>query len=462
MLLTISTTYQPATDIGYLFHKHPAKVQKFDISGGKAHIFYPEATDEKCTIAMLMELDSINLVRKMHVLGGSLMLHHYVNDRPYVASSFASSALVKVFSSALNGNCTERPDLVQQKMLFEVKINMLKVRGNVELINELFEPLGYTVSYKSHVLDEKFSKWGSSNYYSLILQNQCTLQHLLSHLYVLMPVFDNEKHYYVHQADVDKLMDKAQVWLSSHPKKKFITNRYLKNQSSLTHQALERLMTKEEQNIEEQRRKLPKKKQDKKVKLHQLRLNTVLEELVKSKAKSVLDLGCGEGKLLKMLLDKKQFESILGMDISYRTLLNAKKRLNIEHLPVSLKNRITLIQGSLLYKDSRLDDFDAAALVEVIEHMDEERLSAFEKTIFQFARPKTVVITTPNGEYNVKYEMEAGAMRHDDHRFEWTRQQFKDWCETIKEQFGYEYTIQMIGDLDEQVGAPSQMVVFKV
>lgn len=462
MLLTISTTYQPATDIGYLLHKHPAKVQKFDISGGKAHIFYPEATDEKCTIAMLMELDSINLVRKMHVSSNSLMLHDYVNDRPYVASSFASSALVKVFSSALNGNCKDKPELVQQKIPFEVQISMLKVRGGVELINDLFEPLGYTVSYEGHVLDEQFSEWGESNYYALTLRNECTLQHLLSHLYVLMPVFDNEKHYYVHQADVDKLMDKAKVWLSNHPKKKFITNRYLKNKSSLTNEALERLMTEEEQNIEEQRQKLPKEKQEKKVKLHQLRLNTALKELIKSKAKSVLDLGCGEGKLLRMLLEKKQFERILGMDISYRTLLNAKKRLNIERLPASMQERITLIQGSLHYKDSRLYGFDAAALVEVIEHMDEERLSAFEKIVFEFARPKTVIITTPNGEYNVKYEMEEGSMRHDDHRFEWTREQFKDWCESVKEQFGYEYTIQMIGDLDEQVGAPSQMVVFKI
>ena len=460
MLLTISTTYQPATDIGYLLHKHPDKVQRFDISGGKAHIFYPEATPEQCTIAMLIELDSINLVRKMNIPNSSLMLQHYVNDRPYVASSFASSALVKVFSSALNGNCAEKPELVQQKMPFEVQLNMLKVRGNASLINELFEPLGYEVSYTNHLLDEKFTDWGNSNYYALTLKNNCTLQTLLSHLYVLMPVFDNEKHYYVHQADVDKLLDKAKVWLSTHPKKKFITNRYLKNKSSLTHEALKRLMTTEEQQAEEQIKHLPKVQQEKKIKLHQLRLNIVLETLVEAGAKSVLDLGCGEGKLLKMLLAHKQFERILGMDVSYRTLVNAKKRLNIERLSAHQQERINLIQGSLHYKDNRLDRFDAAALVEVIEHMDEERLAAFEKTIFKFALPKTVVITTPNREYNVKYEMEEGTMRHDDHRFEWTRQQFKDWCEKIKTQFGYYSTIKMIGDLDETVGEPSQMVIF--
>jgi hypothetical protein len=115
-----------------------------------------------------------------------------------------------------------------------------------------------------------------------------------------------------------------------------------------------------------------------------------------------------------------------------------------------------------MYRDKRLEDFDAASVVEVIEHLDPPRLSAFERVLFEFAKPRTVVMTTPNSEYNVKWEtLGAGKFRHPDHRFEWTRQEFQDWANGIDTQFGYTVRFLGVGPEDEQVGPPTQMVIFE-
>jgi 3' terminal RNA ribose 2'-O-methyltransferase Hen1 len=199
-----------------------------------------------------------------------------------------------------------------------------------------------------------------------------------------------------------------------------------------------------------------------KEKLHDKRLKWVLKELVDSGATSVLDLGCGEGKLLRMLLREKQFTRILGVDVSYRTLEKAKQRINYDELPVVQKERITLLQGALTYRDRRLEGFDAAAIVEVIEHLDLSRLKAFERVIFESARPNVVILTTPNQEYNTLFEtMEAGGMRHADHRFEWTRTEFETWANGVAERNNYGVLFKAIGDEDERVGAPTQVAIFK-
>lgn len=123
MLLNITTTHQPATDLGYLLHKHPDKLQSVDLSVGKAHIFYPECTPEKTTVSLLLEIDSVEMVRGNN--NNDFVLAEYVNDRPYVASSLLSVALAKAFSSALNGKCKDKPELVTEKLPFEVTIAVL-------------------------------------------------------------------------------------------------------------------------------------------------------------------------------------------------------------------------------------------------------------------------------------------------------------------------------------------------
>jgi 3' terminal RNA ribose 2'-O-methyltransferase Hen1 len=199
------------------------------------------------------------------------------------------------------------------------------------------------------------------------------------------------------------------------------------------------------------------------IKLWQQRIGAVLSVLKSTEAHRVVDLGCGEGRILKALLEDKQFEEILGMDVAHRSLEIASERLQLDQLPPKRKERIKLIHGSLMYKDKRLAGYDAACVVEVIEHLDPPRLAAFERVVFEHAKPKTVIITTPNSEYNVRFEtLPAGQFRHRDHRFEWTREQFQHWAESISERFGYTARFLPVGPEDPEVGAPTQMGVFSL
>lgn len=461
MLLTISTTHRPAADLGFLLHKHPDRFQTFDLSFGKVHVFYPDAGSDQCTACLLLDVDPVGMVRrKSH--GQSFLLGHYVNDRPYVASSFTSVAIAQVLGSALAGRCKDRPELVTTPLPLIARIDVLPVRGGENFLHRIFEPLGYSVDAVRHPLDERFPEWGESPYYSVTIGGLKTLSELLTHLYVLIPVFDNEKHYFVGEDELEKLLAKGSGWLATHPEKQQITRRYLKHRSGLYFAALERLQDEGDRVAEvdgddsDSSLSLPTSS------LNDMRYEAVLAALRASGARQVLDLGCGEGKLLRELLKDKQFEQIVGMDVSIRSLESAQKRLKLDRLPEKQADRLKLIHGSLIYRDKRLDGFDATAVVEVIEHLNPPRLSAFERVLFEFARPKTVVLTTPNREYNVMWEtLPAGQFRHPDHRFEWTRSQFQDWASRVAEQHGYCVRFLPVGPEHEDVGSPTQMGVFE-
>jgi len=479
MLLTITTTYQPATELGYLLHKNPANVQSFTLSFGQAHIFYPEATVERCTAALLLDIDAVHLVRgRDH----SLAMEQYVNDRPYVASSFLSVAIADVLGTALNGRCAQRPELVETKIPLEATLSVVPCRRGEDFLRRLFEPLGYTVTLTNSMLDEEHPEWGMSAYYTVTLTMTCRLSELLSHLYVLIPVLDNEKHYWIGDDEVEKLLRHGKGWLEMHPEREQIAYRYLKHRQSLARDAITRLIVEEKTELEEVAEESAESpeaievltageakplessgdgERSEKLHLHSLRLTAAKDALRESGARRVLDLGCGEGKLMKLLLQDKTFDYILGVDVSYRALELAQSRLHVDRLPALQKSRIKLMHGALTYRDKRLEGYDAAAVVEVIEHLDPARLAAFERVLFEFARPTTVVITTPNAEYNVKFgTLHAGTFRHKDHRFEWSRAEFQAWAQRIGERFGYTARFQAIGPEDEVVGAPSQMGIF--
>ena len=243
MLLTITTTHSPATDLGYLLGKHPDRFQSFDLSFGRAQVFYPEATADRCTAALLLEIDSVKLVR-----GQATTLDQYVNDCPYVASSSMSVAIAQVFRSALSGQCKDRPDLTTQEIPLQAKLSVLPCRGGEGFLHRLFEPLGYTIRATQHSLDEHVPEWGNSSYFSVELTATTSLQTLLSHLYVLIPVLDEDKHYWVGEEEVEKLLRHGEGWLSSHPEKAQITQRYLKRQRDLTQAALVQLSEVEPKN----------------------------------------------------------------------------------------------------------------------------------------------------------------------------------------------------------------------
>jgi 3' terminal RNA ribose 2'-O-methyltransferase Hen1 len=465
MLLTITTTHQPANDLGYLLHKHPERFQSFDLSFGKAHVYYPEVAVARCSACLLLEVDPIGIVRGKKP-DQSFLLAQYVNDRPYAASSFLSVAISQVFGSALQGRCKDRPELVSTAIPLTARIDVLPVRGGERFLRAVFEPLGYEVDAVRYPLDEKFPEWCDSPYFSVEIRKATTLAEVLTHLYVLVPVFDGKKHYFVGEDEMEKLLAKGEGWLAQHPEKDEIARRYLRYQPSLYRMALARLVQEEEPREADEDDQRPQEQAEqmleKPLSLNEQRLGAVVAALRACGAKRVLDLGCAAGSLLRELLQDRQFEEIVGMDVSIRSLEAAQRRLKLDRLSPTQASRVKLLHGSLMYRDRRLEGFDAAAVVEVVEHLDPPRLSAFERVLFEFAKPRTVVLTTPNRECNVKWEtLGAGRFRHPDHRFEWTRQEFHEWADGISRRFSYTVRFVPVGPEDEKLGPPTQMGIFE-
>ena len=458
MLLTIATTHQPATDLGFLLMKHPDNVHSVELSFGRATLFYPEATDTRCTAAVTLEIDPIELVR-----GKGSIEDQYVNDRPYAASSLLSVALGRLLNTAMGGRSKLRQDLADRPIPLEATVTPLPARGSADLLAQLFEPLGYTVESTPIPLDPAHPEWGDSAYVSLRLTGDVRLAALLTHLFVLIPVLDNAKHYYVGDDEVEKLLRKGEGWLETHPARELIVRRYLRGFGGLVRKATTQLdeRVEPEEADEHASRDAEEEAIEKPIRLNDQRMERVVALVRETGAQTVLDLGCGEGRLLRELLKLQGLRKITGVEVAPRVLASAGDRLKLDHMPDIKRQRIELLQGSLVYRDDRLKGFDAAAVVEVIEHMDAERLPAFEAALFGHARPRAVIVTTPNSEYNALFEgMAPGAMRHSDHRFEWTRAEFRHWAESVAQAHGYAVRFEGIGAEDATHGHPTQVAVF--
>ena len=455
MLVSITTTHQPATDLGYLLGKHPERCQSFELAYGHAHVFYPVAELERCTACLLLDIDPIGLVRNHRGGPEDATLARYVNDRPYVASSFLSVAIARVFAAALAGTCRDRPELAQAALPLDVVLAALPCRGGEPLLRGLFEPLGYEVSAERIALDAQFPEWGDGPYFRVRLARTARLAEVLGQLYVLLPVLDNHKHYWVGDAELEKLLDHGAGWLAGHPARDEIVSRYLKRQRRLTRAALARLVDdddgdeRDEQAIEDR------------VSLYDQRLAAVCGELEAAGARSVIDLGCGDGRLLARLSRDRGLTRLAGTDVAPRALELARDRLGLDELPAQQRERIAVFQASLTYRDARFAGFDAACAIEVIEHLDPSRLAGFERVVFEHARPATVIVTTPNAEYNARFEaLPAGQFRHRDHRFEWTRGELERWARGVAERNGYAVRFAPVGEVDPVLGPPTQMAVF--
>jgi 3' terminal RNA ribose 2'-O-methyltransferase Hen1 len=298
---------------------------------------------------------------------------------------------------------------------------------------------------------------------------------------VLIPVLDERKHYWVGEAEVEKLLRHASEWLPNHPMKEWIARRYFKQRRSLAQLALEQLMTEDgdaddasdaeplggaagEPTADQGATRAAAAQEialEKPASLNERRMTKVTELLSAIGVKSVVDLGCGEGRLLSRLLEVKSLDRIVGMDVSLRSLEHASQRLHLDRMAPRQRARIDLLHGSLVYRDDRLKGFDAATVVEVIEHLDPHRLAALERVLFEAARPTFIIVTTPNREYNVKFEgLLPGRFRHGDHRFEWTRKEFRTWCTRQCERFRYDVEYHAIGDEDPELGPPTQVALF--
>lgn len=457
MLATISYPGPSATDLGYLLYKHPAKLQTFDMSVGQAHIFYPEATDERCTAALLLEVDPIGLVRNNRFGGSdSFSLGHYVNDRPYASSSMLAVALGQLFSTAMTGRCDERPELAASPIPLEIELTAVPSRGIDRLATRLFEPLGWTVDETAIPLDETFPQWGESHYTNLRLTNTIRLSEALRQIYVLLPVLDDSKHYWVSDDEVGKLLRSGEGWLAEHPDRELITRRYLAHQRSMVVDATARLVELDDDVIDVEPVDAPV------TPLYTMRAEAVMTALRDLHARRVADVGCGEGALLKRLVVDPSFTEIIGTDVSNRSLSAAEEKLHIRDLSDVQRARIRLLQSSVTYQDDRLKDLDAIVLMEVVEHIDPDRLPSVESSIFGHARPSAVIVTTPNSEYNALYpSLAAGRFRHPDHRFEWARAEFVAWADGICERNGYSVEFRTVGDVDPGAGSPTQLALFR-
>lgn len=448
MLLTITTTHRPATDLGYLLHKNPARAQTFELAFGSAHVFYTEATPERCTAALLLDIDPLKLIR-----GPGAVLTDYVNDRPYVSSSFLSVAMARVFGTAMSGRAKERPELAETPIPLEATLAAVPCRGRETLVEDLFGPLGYEVDTAADPDDER------PRYRNVRLRTTKTLAELLNHVYVLLPVADNRKHYWIGEAEVDKLLAHGAGWLEEHPHKELIVRRYLGHRRTLANDAAARLRVEGDNSEADDAETTPPAER---ASLHQARHDWVVDTLRDAGTRRIVDIGCGEGRLLQRFADTAEFTAIVGADASVRALEIAGRRLKLKRRRKSADGRIQLIQAGLTYRDARLANHDAAAVVEVVEHIDPERLDAFERMLFGHARPGLVALTTPNREHNVRFEfLEPGKLRHRDHRFEWTRAEFATWAEATAARYGYRVETGGIGPDDDEVGAPTQRALFR-
>jgi len=473
MLLTITSATPPATDLGFVLHKNPAALRSVDVGFGVAHAFYPEAGPQRCTIALLVEVDPVALARRQGAglpaaEAGGFPLARYVNDRPYAASSFLSVALRRMFGTALRGTCEARPELPGQLLELTAELPVLPCRGGEGLLRELFEPLGYQVSAEPIALDPNVPGWGDSPYFSVRLSGVCRVRDLLGHLYVLLPVLDDGKHYWITADEIGKLTGPAAEWLAGHPQRDMIIRRYLKHQPALASQALAQLaddtvLTIDGVPADDSQPAGGGTADGARARLRDLRADAVLAELAAAGARRVLDLGCGDGRLLARLLADSRFEAITGVDVSAAALARAARRLHLDELAPRQRDRIQLLLGSLSYADRRLAGYDAAVLMEVIEHVDPGRLDAVTHAVLGVAGPATVLVTTPNAEYNARYPgLAPGARRHPDHRFEWGRAEFRAWATAAAGAYGYQARFANVGPEDPDdpaAGPPTQLAV---
>lgn len=467
-----------ARDLGYLLHKHPDHLHERETAWGRALVFFPECTDERTRSVLFLDVDPVALVRGRTPDADGL-LTQYVNDRPYTANSFLSVAIGKTLGASMAGRSKERQELASRALPFEVRLVPVAVAGGAEVTRELFAPLGYE-------LDLRPTGDGGDPrrpLFDLRLKGEMRLADLLTHLYVLVPVLDNAKHFWVDRDEVENLLAKGEGWLAQHPAKDLIAKRALRYRRLLADMALERLSDAagpdddeeeesavieaggeqaEEMLVVRDQTSIAELALEKPIRLHDLRLDTVVAALKERSVRSVLDLGCGEGRLLRRLIKERGFERIVGVDASPRTLERAADRLHLREAGDALRERLTLQMGSLTYCDRRWTGFDAAVLVEVIEHVEPVRLSSLEASVFGAARPRVVIVTTPNREYNALFEtMQASALRHPDHRFEWTRAEFGAWATRVAAEHGYGVALSPLGPEDAIHGAPSQMAIFE-
>ncbi|QDT17673.1 3' terminal RNA ribose 2'-O-methyltransferase Hen1 [Alienimonas californiensis] len=467
MFLSLATTAPRAADLGFLLQKHPERTFRRELSVGVATVFYPEATDERCEVCLLLEPDPVKLAREAMKHGGSgggPNSGGYADAKPYLAGSLLSVAIGRCFNSALGGRAKDRVERLTEDWPLTITLPALACRGGPEAVRAAWEPLGYDCDVAALPLDPERPTWGDAAVCRVTLTGAQPIPAVLNHLAVLLPALEGDRHHYVGDAEVEKLLRRGGEWLATHPHRDRLVAFSLKRRGSLVADALEQLDELAESaapTAAEAPAAPPAADSPRGPRLHEQRLDAIVGVLTESARgiASVADLGCGEGKLLRRLIDEPRFDRLIGMDVSAPLLARTADRLHLDRS--GLRDRVALIQGSLTLRDDRLSGFDAAVLCEVIEHLDPHRLDAVAASVFGCAAPGTVVLTTPNREYNAAWEtLPAGAFRHGDHRFEWTRAEFAAWTDAVAARYRYAVERRPLGEDHPELGPPSQLAIF--
>lgn len=481
MYFSLTSIGPAAADLSFLLRKHPDKVQRFDLPTGVATVFFPESSAERAEMTMVLTVDPIELIRNKSIRhGAGFPLGQFVNDRPYATTSLVSHAVAKVFSSAMTGGLASDPEAPFRRTDITLRLPALPVVAHRELagadlVRALFEPLGWTIAATPLPADPQHPEWGDSRYLDVTLSAHTTVADALRQFCALVPVVTDAQHYWVSSNQAEALVRlgtligseasseppadlASRSWLAGHSLAELIVRRYLVHQRDLVDECWALLgglpdAEGETGHAEKVTQRAPR--------LADLRSAAIHAQLSGLGATSVVDMGCGEGALLRVLSRDASFRRLIGTDVDSRALRRAAESLNLFDADERLRDRVQLLHSSATYRDDRLKGADALVLMEVIEHLDADRLPTLVDTVFGFTRPGHVLVSTPNIEYNAFYPtpFETG-YRHSDHRFEFTRAEFEEWASGIGEAYGYTVRFAGIGEADPEHGASTQMAVF--
>ncbi|AYV66644.1 MULTISPECIES: methyltransferase domain-containing protein [Niallia] len=447
MQISLKVYGEHARMVSHLIAKNPHNLYERKEKGGLVRIVFTKNEEHEVQILFFVTVDNMELTKNQTNFSS---ITHYINDRESAVSSIFCSVLRKAVGTALNGKPKDEfKEWVNYSFPLEITFGPLSTKLTNHELAELFEPLGYelTIENGKVLLPKSFAKKSSAKF--ITLKAKQTIQDCFRHLFVLIPVMDQYKHYYIDEKEVDKLKRYGEGWLSSHPKR----NEIIK-ESLVFSDLIEKSRLIESKPSEEKQAPLTKKKS-----LNQWRYEKIIETVKKLPHNSrIVDMGAGEGKLTAQLGFISGIEELIAVDPSEREQLKAKKRIEaLVDKPDFLLP--TFKWGSLFYYDSELEKKDIFILCEVIEHIDENRLGKVFDTIFTKYKPYHVIVTTPNQDYNAVYDMNE-AKRHSDHRFEWTQQQFEEWTKYWESHANYKVQIDGIGEYIEGYGYPTQMAIF--
>ena len=472
MFLSLAVTGEHAPDLGFVLYKHPDRMYEKANSRGRIIGVFSENEPARAEFCLVVEVDPVERVRGVSWDRG---IASYVEPMPFLAASHVSQAISQALGSAMNGVLASKDPETDARVRaagvlpWPLEIKVGPVRCSPWMIERLFGHLGWNVAIASHPLEVPGRTDDDRPLHVFTLTGSATVSDALAQLYVLLPVLDPNRHYFYDESEVRKLFDKGGDWLNDHPYRDVIISRYLSKSKELREYARSLFG------------KFQEKKSDEELQAdydewsetfggmdddgspHALRHARILSDIASWGVRSVVDLGCGEGKLLEGLARIAQDMRVVGVEPSVRDLERARKNLS-RNPGKTVDPRVTLIHGSAIYADERLKGFDAAVLSEVIEHVDPDRLSHLARSVFGVMRPNRVVVTTPNGDYNAWFDLRPGEFRHADHRFEWSRPECEAWVTAVSAEYGYHSEITgaggFYGDRDDRHGEVSHYIVF--